>query len=108
MKNILVPVIKNGNFSLIKNKNTIDCFIGFDDESKKQEYIELIKDKMSKHRKFNIYHDFKVQTKIENKIWYSVNNVMIYENRSANDSNRLVVGGKEKYEFALWISANKK
>jgi len=106
MKNIKVPVIKIGDFSLIKNEKTIDCFIGFDNELKKQEYIELIKNKMSKHSKFNVYYDFKAGTKIENKKWYSLGNVMIYENKSANDSNRILVDSQGNYEIILWMSAD--
>ena len=106
MKQFKIPQLSVGNLILLDNTETVDCFYAITKEKDKIDALKLIEGKMGKYKNFNVNYDFRVFTKLGQREWSHIGNVMLYENKDVNDSNRIVSDGIGNYECVLWMSAN--
>ena len=106
MKALKIPRINTCELKLVNDGDTENCFYGIINKKYKKQAIKLIKDRMCNHKDFNIFYDFRIGTKCNEREFKAIDNVMIYENKNTNDYNRVISDGIGDYECVLFMSAN--
>lgn len=98
-----IPNLVNGKFVLSEDGCFKRGFIGFDDYSKLEEYISNIKGEMSCFNDFIVDEPYRVGVSIDNLFWFSIGDVMVFENRNNHFFKSFISGAKGDYTCILYM-----
>lgn len=106
INNKKIPVL-NANKLIVVENETIDYYYAITDERLFNEKLQFMKEQSLKFSEFEIGYDFKHNTLMDKKEWRQIENISIFINKEAKDTNSIIEGNITGYECVFLFFAKK-
>lgn len=105
-KDRIIPVLKLNEITEQDNEKSIDYYYLINNKDDYDSALASMNEICEKYNIKDIWHDFKTGIRFQDKKWYAIGDVMIYENTNATDMNGLHFPATG-YECAFCVSVIK-